>query len=450
MGLHRIKKGLDLPISGKPDQIISEGNPVEKVALIGDDYKGMKPSFSVQVGDYVKLGQLLFIDKKMPKVKYTSPGSGKVVEINRGYRRKFISIVIALEGEEEVTFKSYDEKELYNLKREEAIELLLESGLWTALKSRPFGKIANPDTVPHSIFINAIDTNPLSPEVDKLLSGDREDFRRGLRVLSRLTDGKLYLCKASGADVPVDENISSLSVEEFSGPHPAGNVGTHIHMLDPVGRNKSVWYISAQDVISIGILFTAGRIEVERVISLAGPQVKNPRLVRTRLGASVDDIVKGELKDGENRVISGSVLSGHKAEGPMAFLGRYHRQVSVIAEERERYFLGWLKPGLDVFSVKRVFISGFLPKKLFNFTTSLYGEERAIVPIGSYEKVMPLDIEPTFLLRALAVDDVEEAEKLGCLELEEEDLALCSFVCPSKLDYGAMLRRNLDIIEKEG
>ena len=351
--------------------------------------------------------------------------------------------------EEEIKFKSYPESKIDGLSREEVVEQLLESGLWTALRSRPFSKVANPETKPHSIFVTAMDTNALAPLVEIAIAGHKQSFINGLRILSRLTDGKLYVCKAPGTDIPVGD-VRSVSVDEFSGPHPAGNVGTHIHFLDPVGRNKTVWHIHAQDVITIGMLFLAGELEHSRIASLAGPSVANPRLIRTRLGASLNDVTAGELTGSRNRIISGPILAGHEAVGPKAFLGRYHQQIAVLPEEDERYFLGWLRPGLNFFSVKKLFISSLFPSKKFNFNTGLNGSERAIVPIGSYEKVMPLDILPTLLLRALWVNDLEEAEKLGCLELDEEDLALCTFVCPSKNDYGPILRRNLTLIEKEG
>ncbi|NOY58788.1 MAG: Na(+)-translocating NADH-quinone reductase subunit A [Calditrichaeota bacterium] len=449
MGTIHIKKGLNLPIAGEPVQQVDQGQSVNRVALLGDDYVGMKPTMMVQIGDQVKLGQLLFTDKKMPGVKFTSPGSGKVVEINRGAKRKFLSIVIELEGNDEITFDSYSEDQLNDLDRNSIKKELIESGMWPLLRARPFSKVAEPEGVPHSIFVTAMDTNPLAPSVEKILEGNENYFKNGLNVISKLTDGTVFLCKAAGTNIPTFD-LNSLSVNEFSGPHPAGLVGTHIHFLDPVGRSKTVWTIGAQDVVTIGILFTAGKINVDRIVSLAGPAVKNPRLVKTRIGASLDDLTAGELKDGDNRVVSGSVLSGFKAAGETAFLGRYHQQVSVLPEGRKREFLGWLDPGVNLYSVKKVLLSSTSPHKKFNFNTALYGGKRAIVPVGSYEKVMPLDILPTFLLRALAVDDVEEAEKLGCLELDEEDLALCTYVCPSKIDHGAELRRNLTIIEKEG
>lgn len=450
MGVHKIKKGLDLPITGKPEQIISEGNAPRRVAILGDDYIGMKPSMAVKVGDKVKLGQVLFVDKKMPRVRFTSPGAGRITEINRGEKRRFLSIVIYLDDvEEEVKFKAYPVKKLDGLRREEVVEQLLESGLWTALRTRPFSNVANPEQKPHSIFVTAMDTNALAPSVEHAIAGHKQSFIDGLLILSKLTDGKVYVCKSPGADIPVGD-VKSVSVEEFSGPHPAGNVGTHIHFLDPVGRNKTVWHIMAQDVVAISMLFLAGELEHFRIVSIAGPSVANPRVIRTRIGASLKDVTAGELKGSRNRIISGPILSGHEASGPKAFLGRYHHQIAVLPEEDERYFLGWLRPGLNFFSVKNLFISSLFPNKKFNFNTGLNGSERAIVPIGSYEKVMPLDILPTFLLKSLWVNDLEEAEKLGCLELDEEDLALCTFVSPSKNNYGSILRRNLTLIEKEG
>ncbi len=449
MGLIKIKKGLDLPIQGAPEQVIKDTIEPTRVALLGTDYVGMRPSFEVAVGDHVKLGQVLFTDKKNPKVRYTSPGTGKVVEINRGEKRRFLSIVIELDGTDEITFQSFSESKLKALSREGVINLLIESGLWTTIRTRPFSKVANPDTVPHSLFITAMDTNPLAPSVEKIIEGKEQPFKNGLTVLSKLTDGKVYLCKAPGSKIP-EVDIPSLSVEEFDGPHPAGLVGTHIHFLDPVTHNKFVWYVTAQDVIQIGKLFTTGKLDMERVISLGGPMVKHPRLLRTRIGAAVEDITTRQVKDGDIRIISGSVLSGHHATGPLAYLGRFHQQISVVEEGRQRKFLGWLSPGKELYSVKNIVISKLFPGKKFAFNTSLNGGRRAIVPIGSYEKVMPLDIIPTYLLRALQVNDIDEAENLGCLELDEEDLALCTYVCPSKIDHGEALRRTLNIIEKEG
>ncbi len=445
----RIKRGLNLPISGEPAQSVGDGKQPESVALLGEDYVGMKPTMAVKVGDNVKLGQLLFTDKKCPRVRYTAPGSGKITAINRGEKRAFLSIVVRLGGSEHVTFKSAASGKTSGLDRKQVTDLLLESGEWTVLRARPYGKVADPDTTPHSIFVTAMDTNPLAPSVEKILAGQEDDFANGLVALSRLTDGKVYLCKSPGAAIP-EAKLPNLIVEEFAGPHPAGLPGTHIHFLDPVSRNKTVWHIAAQDVAAIGSLFKTGKIKTGRIVSLAGPSVRNPRLIRTRVGASLADVTSGELQGEDNRIISGSVLSGRSGAEARAYLGRFHQQISVIPEGRQRQFLGWLSPGTNLHSVKNVVLSRLFPGKKFDLTTTTNGGVRAIVPSGSYEKVMPLDILPTQLLRAIAMDDVEDAEQLGCLELDEEDLALCTYVCPSKIDHGPILRRNLTQIEKEG
>lgn len=445
----KLRKGLNLPINGEPNQTVSAANPVKKVALLGPDYAGMKPDFTVSVGDTVKLGQLLFRDKKVPAIRYTAPGAGKVIEINRGAKRVFQSIVIELQGDAEETFQSFGADRIDSLEREKIVAQLLESGLWTALRARPFEKVPDPGGAPHSIFITAMDTNPLAPDIAKIIRPRSDEFMAGMKIVAKLTAGTLFLCKAKNSDIPVCQ-LANLRVEEFDGPHPAGNAGTHIHFLDPVSRTKTVWHIAAQDVAAIGHLFLTGRILTERVVSLAGPLIKQPRLLKTRLGASIEDLTQNELKEGKRRVISGSVLHGYHAEEALGYLGRYHQQVTVIPEGGERKLFGWLNPGLDLYSVKNIVLSKLFPGKKFDFNTNLHGGIRSIVPIGSYEKVMPLDILPTFLLRALAVADIDDAEKLGCLELAEEDLALCTYVCPSKIEHGENLRRVLTLIEKEG
>jgi Na+-transporting NADH:ubiquinone oxidoreductase subunit A len=452
MRLTKIKKGLNVPIIGEPEQVVTEGKVSKKVALIGYDYVGMKPTMAAAVGDRVKLGQLLFTDKKMTGVNFTAPGAGTITAINRGPKRVFESIVIELDDkEDEITFDSYKEDQLADLDAEKVKDNLTRSGLWLSLRARPFGRTANPAETPHSIFVTAMDTNPLAPSVEKILAGSEKDFQNGLKVISRLTAGKLFLCKSPGANIPTVD-LASLSAAEFSGPHPAGNVGTHIHFLDPVHRGKTVWHINAQDVVAVGKLFTTGRIPVERVVSLAGPAVKRPRLIKTRIGASVEDLVADELKENgaQVRVISGSVLSGRAAAGPVAFLGRYNQQISALEEPGKRRFFGWLNPGLNIYSVKPILLSSLFRRKKFAFNTDINGGHRSIFPLGVYEDVMPMDFEITYLLRALMVKDVEEAENLGCLELCEEDLALCSFVSPSKIEYGPVIRENLTIIEKEG
>ncbi len=444
-----IRRGLDLPISGAPEQAIVDGPQIRSVAVIGADYHGMKPTMTVQVGDKVKLGQLLFTDKKTEGVRYTAPAAGTVAAINRGAKRVLQSVVIDVDGDEAETFNQYSVDQLASLTEEQVKDNLVNSGLWTALRTRPYSKVPAPATTPNSIFVTAMDTNPLAANPEQIISEKRDDFVNGLTILSRLTAGQVYVCKAQGADVLTGNN-SRVSSEEFAGVHPAGNAGTHIHYLDPVSATKTVWTIGYQDVIAFGQLFTSGRLPTERVISLAGPQVEQPRLVRTRVGANIDELTAGQLKDGENRVVSGSVFGGRSAAGAYAFIGRYHQQISVLLEGRERPFLHYLRAGFNNFSSLSIYISSLFSGKKYDFDTTTNGSERAMVPIGAYERIMPLDILPTQLLRALIVGDTDIGQKLGCLELDEEDLALCTFVCPGKYEYGPILRNNLTRIEKEG
>jgi Na+-transporting NADH:ubiquinone oxidoreductase subunit A len=449
--MHRIKKGLNLPINGEPVQEIVAGPEVSQVAILGFDYVGMKPTMEVQIGDKVKAGQLLFTDKKTEGVRYTSPGAGEVIAVNRGQKRVFQSVVVQLDGSDDSeTFTSYADTNFDELTREQVRDLLVESGMWSVFRTRPFSKVPAIDSAPNSIFVTAIDTNPLAVNPAIVIQEAGRDFDYGLQIIRHLTEGTVHLCKAPGVKLP-GADLPFVTTHEFEGPHPAGLPGTHIHMIDPVGPNKTVWYVNYQDVIAIARLFLTGQLNFERVISIAGPSVKTPKVIRTRAGACLDDLTDGELNGENNRVISGSVLSGRNAIAPFNFLGRYHLQVSALAEGTEREFLGWQKPGFNKFSVKKIFASAFngMSDK-FDFTTSTEGSKRAMVPIGSYEQVMPLDVVPTFLLRSLIVEDTEQSQALGCLELDEEDLALCTFVCPGKYEYGPILRKNLTRIEKEG
>jgi Na+-transporting NADH:ubiquinone oxidoreductase subunit A len=443
-----IKKGLDLPIAGAPTQVINDGKSITKVALLGEEYVGMRPTMYVRVGDEVKKAQVLFEDKKNPGVKFTSPVSGKVIEVNRGAKRVLQSVVIEAAGEDQVTFASYDAAQLVTLDSQTIRDQLVESGMWTALRTRPFSKVPAIEASTQAIFVTAMDTNPLAANPEQIINEQSQAFVAGLDLLSRLTDGKVYVCK-SGTSLP-RSNAKNVEEHVFDGPHPAGLVGTHMHHLYPVSLENVAWSINYQDVIAIGQLFLTGELYVERVVALAGPVVNKPRLLRTIVGASLDELTNNELMPGEVRIISGSVLSGTQASGPHAYLGRYHLQVSVLREGRDKDFLGWAMPGKNKFSVTRSFLGHLFKGQLFNMTTSTNGSDRAMVPIGNYEKVMPLDIEPTPLLRDLCAGDSDNAQRLGVLELDEEDLALCTFVCPGKYEYGNLLRECLDKIEKEG
>jgi len=445
----KIRRGLDLPITGRPRQEISEAPPPKTVALLGPEYVGMKPTMEVQVGDRVREGQLLFTDKKSPGVRYTSPGCGEVSAITRGRKRMLLSVVIKIDGDESESFDRFEAGLLATMPAEKIKDHLLRTGTWPALRTRPFSKVPSPESTPQAIFVTAIDTNPLAADPAVIINERADEFVWGLQALARLTDGPVYLCTAPNSNLP-GADLERVTPVEFSGPHPAGLPGTHIHFLDPAGARKSVWYINYQGVMAVGSSLVTGRLDVRRVVALGGPGVKDPRLLRTRMGACVSEIVGKDLIDGNERVVSGSVLYGHHAHGPLDYLGRYHLQISVLPEPRGRELFGWYSPGLFKHSLKRVMASALIPGKEFRMSTAMHGGHRAIYPLGSYEQVMPLDIEPTFLLRALETDDIDQAEALGALELDEEDLALCTYVCPGKNDHGAMLRRNLTIIEKEG
>ena len=444
----KIRRGLDLPITGTPAQSIEIGRPVRSVAVIGFDYPGMRPTMSVQVGDRVKLGEVLFSDKKTQGVVFTAPGAGVVSAVHRGEQRVLQSVVIDLEGEDAIEFASFSDADIDRLEAAQVRENLINSGLWTALRTRPYSKVPAVDATPRSIFVTAIDTHPLAADPAVVINAYRADFARGLKVLAHIA--RVIVCHAEGTQMPCS-GLANVSTETFDGPHPAGLAGTHIHFLDPVDAQRSVWYLNYQDVIAVGKLFSSGQLWTERIVSIAGPMVDKPRLVRARLGANLDELTAGELLPGKKvRVISGSVFGGRTARGACAYLGRYHLQASCLEEGTERELLHYLRAGVDKHSVMNLYVSKLSPQKRFGFTTSTNGSPRAMVPIGNYEEVMPLDILPTQLLRSLIVGDTEMAQKLGALELDEEDLALCTYVCAGKYEYGPILRDNLTRIEKEG
>jgi Na+-transporting NADH:ubiquinone oxidoreductase subunit A len=457
LALHRITKGLDLPIAGDPEQRVEAAASVRRIAVLGADYHGLRPTMLVAPGDQVRRGQVLFHDKSVPDIRFTAPASGRIAAINRGHKRVLASVVIELsEAErsgdfrEALEFDSYTGAQPAGLTADEVRRLLIESGLWTALRTRPFSRVPDPASSPRALFVTAMDTHPLAPKVEVALAGRESDFAAGIAALATLAEGPTYLCVAAGSTIEVPPG-ANVRREEFSGPHPAGTAGVHINVLDPVLRGKTVWHVGYQDVAAIGNLVSTGQLDSRRVIALAGPSVQRPRLLATRVGAATDELVAGELKAGANRIVSGSVLGGRTAEGDVdGYLGRFHNQVTVLEEGTQREFLGWLLPGRNKFSVTNAFASSLGRARKFPLTTTTNGSPRPLVPIGTYEAVMPMDIEPTFLIRSLVTGDVEQAEALGCLELDEEDLALATFVCPAKNEYGPLLREILERIEGEG
>ncbi len=447
-----IKKGLDLPITGKPSREISEHRPT-LVALVGYDYIGMKPTMNVKEGDIVAKGQPIFEDKKRVGVIYTAPAAGKVLAINRGERRVFESVVIAVDPNgEEIEFARYHSEELADLESEVVETQLLASGEWTAFRTRPYSRAPEIGARPQAIFVTAIDTNPLAFDPMLLINEQLQAFNDGLAILSTLSP-KTFVCHHSNAALtPVSRTATNNVTEyhQFAGKHPAGLAGTHIHFLHPLSRGVSVWTIGFQDVIAIGQLFTTGRLYTRRLLSVAGPAVKNPHLIATERGADIRALTKGLLEEGDNRIISGSVLSGRKLFDNVAYLGRFHDQVSALSEGHERPAFHFLSLGKNRFSKLPIYISQFFGSKKYNFTTSTNGSPRAMVPIGVYEEVMPQDYLPTQLLRALIIEDIITAVDLGVLELDEEDVALCTFVSPGKYEYSDILRDNLTRIELEG
>lgn len=448
-----VKRGLDVPISGIPEQKIYDVASVRSVALLGPDYVGIKPKLCVAVGDAVKIGDPLWYDRNNDMLPYTSHAGGVVSAIHRGYKRALLSVVVDVQQEDEPysQYQKFKPENLNTLKATLIRKQLQKSGMWTALRTRPFSCVPACDAPAESVFINAMDSNPLAADSSVVVNHEyRDDFINGTKVLSQLCTNTVYLCRRAGTDIPV-ANAENIRLAEFSGPHPSGLSGTHIHYLEPVSRNRSVWTIAYPDVVAIGRLFTTGMLMTERIVSFAGPAVKHPRLLRTRLGADLNTLSASELTEGENRIISGSVLSGRTAHGALSYLGRYHQQVAVLAEDRKREFMGWFSLGTRRHSSMMIYLHRlFSPRTKLPLGTSTHGSERAMVPTGNYERVLPLDLMITPLLRYLIVGDLAMAEQLGCLELDEEDLSLCSYVCSGKYEYGHILRHTLDLIREEG
>ena len=449
--LIKINKGLHIPLPGTPATTVDSGNSVKSVAVLGRDYIGLRPRMMVEVGDRVVLGQTLFVDKRDPDVTYAAPGGGRVSAINRGARRALLSVVIELnETNTDSTIQAeLSNSDLESLTGEALRSALFNSGLWTAFRTRPFCKVPQSDSEAAAIFVTAMDSRPLAGNPEVVIDKQRDSFGGGLKVLERLTDGPVFVCTGPEWGIPLHESEKIRHVR-FAGAHPAGLPGTHIHHLSPVGADRAVWHIDCQDIIAIGHLFRDGHLWTERTVALGGSAFSNPRMVTTRLGASIDDLAAGETaaseKDPALRLISGSVLSGRIAHGTEAYLGRYHQQVTAVSNVvKPRIFASLRSPG-KAFTASGMFRS----KKMRTLSTSRNGRPGALLPVDAFENILPMDILPIPLLRALLISDTDQAQALGCLELDDEDLALCSFVCPGKIDYGAVLRVNLDQIEREG
>jgi Na+-transporting NADH:ubiquinone oxidoreductase subunit A len=447
MQTFKLKKGFELPVQGAPDQTIHPGPDFSTVGVLGGDYIGLKPKMLVQEGDAVQRGTALFCHKDAPDAMMVAPMTGKVVAINRGERRVLQSVVIEVSDPNDT---GIDFSGVGNSDSAAGItEKLCEAGLWTAFRTRPYSKMPEPGTTPAAIFVTAMDSEPLAGDAAVIIADAGDAFAAGLVAIANLTEGKTYLCHKEGDSVP-GADVPGVEAAAFAGPHPSGLAGTHIHFLEPLAGDKQVWTIGYQDVIAIGRLMQTGHLDPNIVVALTGPGARQPRLIRTVMGASTDDLTRDEVDvAGTPRVISGSILSGAQAEGPTAYLGRFARQVSIIREDHDQHTMGWILPMPSKFAVQPVLGSAFA-KKLYAFTSNLNGGRRAMVPTGVFEELMPQDYLPTQLLRALLVMDTDTAQALGALELDEEDLGLVGFACPAKYEYGLALRDCLTKIEKEG
>ena len=435
----KTKKGLDLPISGSPSTEIDSTTAINSIAVLGADYVGLKPTMMVDEGDQVQLGQKLFENKKNPGTYITAPSSGVVKSINRGEKRRFLSLIIETDHSlDPITFDINDYSS--------SIEFLVDSGALAYFRTRPYNRMPQPSEVPSAIFVNACDTNPLAADSYELIKHDQDLFNKGLSFIESINSDIKTFCSYQNNNF--DQSISGVSYNQFEGPHPAGLVGTHIHFLYPVGQNRTVWTISWQEVISLGYLLSNKNLRTDKYISIGGPNCHEPKILKVKYGSNLSETSAGKILD-DSRVISGSVLHGHTGENVMNYLGAFDNQVSVLPDQSNDILFNWAMPGSKLHSKLPAFISSWIKPKTFNFNVSMNGGNRAIVPISSYQEIMPLNILTTQLLKSLVTLDIELGEKLGVLELAPEDLALASYVCPSKYDYQSILDSNLEKMYEE-
>ncbi len=443
----KIKKGLNIPLQGIAEKIFVKAGQSETYALKPPDFHGLTPKLTVTINQEVKAGTPLFYDKYRPSIQFTSPVSGKVVAINRGERRRVLEVVVEPVGE--IQYETFQKGNPSELSREKVVDNLLKAGLWPSIRQRPYSVIANPEEQPKSIFISAFDTAPLAPDYDFAVKGCEKEFQTGIDALSRLTEGKIHL--NINADYPASaafSNAKGVQVNKFKGPHPAGNVGIQIHRIEPLNKGDLIWYVSPQDVITIGRLFENGIYDASRVVALTGSEVIKPLYYKLIAGASIKKMVNDNVTENPVRYISGNVLTGTKitSEG---YLGYYDSQVTVIPEGKHFEFLGWALPGFGKFSTSRSFWSWLTPGREYRLDTNLNGGNRSLMITGKYEEVLPMDIYPMQLIKAILVEDIDLMEKLGIYEVAEEDFALCEFVCTSKTNIQSIIRKGLDLMAKE-
>lgn len=445
----RIRKGLDIKLHGEAERTIAHNFTPDSFAIKPTDFIGMSPipKMLVEEGQEVKAGTPLFYDKVRPEVLFTSPVSGLVKEIRRGDKRAITEVII--DAGKEMLYEPFDVAGVADKGREAIIELMLKSGLWTFIRQRPYNTIANPSQKPKAIFISAFDTAPLAPDFDFIVHGKGEAFQAGLDVLVKLSGGPIHLnVSAQEAVSKVFLNSKNVSINTFSGPHPAGNTGIHIHHVAPINKGEVVWYLNPQEVISIGKFFLTGKYDVARIVALTGSEVKSPKYYKTYVGASIKNMLENNVKEGLLRHISGNVLTGKKISAS-GYVGYYDYQVTVIPEGNEPEFMGWAMPGLNKMSASRTFPAFLFPRRKYSLDTLMHGEERAYVMSGQYEKVLPMDIYPVYLIKAIMSGNIDKMEQLGIYEVAEEDLALCEYVCTSKIEVQKIIRQGLDHIRKE-
>lgn len=443
----KLKKGFDIPVKGAAEKVLAgDANP-DLYGVKPIDFPGLIPKLEVKPGDNVLAGTPLFHNKIRPEILFTSPVSGTVISVERGDRRKMLEVVVEKNGNDFINFGKADPS---GLTRQNITELLLKSGLWPAVRQRPYHVVAKPFEVPKAIFISGFDSAPLAPDYNFIMDNTPASFfQTGINAISKLTDGKVHLV-LNGSVTPSDvlKSTSGVEISYFSGPHPASNIGVHIHHIDPLNKGEIVWFINLQDVVAVGRLFAEGIYKPERIIALTGSEVIHPQYYKMLSGSSVKPVVKGNVQSGNLRYISGNVLTGTKI-GEGGYLGYYDSQITVIPEGDYYEFFGWAAPGANKLSFSNTFLSGLLPKKAYRPDTNFHGGERAFVMTGQYEKVVPMDIYPMQLFKAIIAQDVDAMENLGIYEVAEEDFALCEFICPSKIEIQSIVRNGLDLMIKE-
>ena len=443
----KIKKGLNISLLGTAEKIMKKADQADFYAIKPTDFVGIRPKLVVKVGDKVKAGTPLFFDKFQPEVQFTSPVSGEIVEINRGERRAILEVVV--KADKTIEYEEFKVGDPKNLSKEEIVEALQKSGLWPSLRQRPYSTIANPNDTPKAIFISAFDSAPLAPDMDYIVKDCVECFQKGIDVLSKLTNGKIHL--NLNADYPPADTFTKakgVELNYFTGPHPSGNVGIQINKIDPINKGDIIWYTYPQEVAAIGRFFEKGIYDATKIVALTGSEVKNPKYFKVLNGASVKNLVKNNVNDGELRYISGNVLTGSKIEDD-GYIGFYDNQITVIPEGKYHDFFGWATPGFKKYTASRTLLSWLIPGKKYRLDTNFHGGHRAYVMTGEYEKVFPMDIYPVQLIKAIMIEDIDKMEQLGIYEVDEEDFALCEYVCTSKTEVQSIIRNGLDLMRKE-